>query len=394
MGFFDKLFGRAPKEPKNEGYFKMLNGYSPVFMSWDGRLYENELVRASVDAIARHASKLQIVVKGMANQPLQTQLRKAPNSFQTWSQFLYRTATVLNLNNTAFIVPVFGDYGQIVGIYPIAPVKWELVQSNGEPWIRFTFDRAEATAFRLEEVGILTRFQYRSDMFGEQNSALKDTMNLISIQRQAITESAKNSASYRFMAQVNNFTKADDLAKERKRFTEENLSSGVEGGGMLLFPNTYTNIKELSQRSYSVDKDQLDMIQTNVFNYFGVNQDVLQNKAYGDAWSSFYEGCLEPFSIQLSETLTRMLFTEREQGTGNFVQFTSNRLQFMTDANKLAVSKDLLDRGVITINQALEIWNLPGIGEKGDIRIIRGEYYNADEKTKVVSIEEDESNEE
>ena len=81
-----------------------------------------------------------------------------------------------------------------------------------------------------------------------------------------------------------------------------------------------------------------------------------------------------------------MLFTFREQGAGNRVMATSNRLQYMTNADKLNVSAQLLDRGIISINDAREIWNLPPV-EGGDARIIRGEYYNADDK---VTTQEDE----
>ncbi|MBQ1294325.1 MAG: phage portal protein, partial [Clostridiales bacterium] len=123
-----------------------------------------------------------------------------------------------------------------------------------------------------------------------------------------------------------------------------------------------------------------------VFEYFGVNEDVLENKAYGDSWSAFYEGAIEPFAIQFSEVMTRMIFTFREQGAGNRVMATSNRLQYMTNADKLNVSAQLLDRGIISINDAREIWNLPPV-EGGDARIIRGEYYNADDK---VTTQEDE----
>ena len=123
----------------------------------------------------------------------------------------------------------------------------------------------------------------------------------------------------------------------------------------------------------------MTMIQKNVYEYFGVNENILQNKIYGNEWSAFYEGAIEPFAIQFSEVMTRMLFTFREQGTGNMVMATSNRLQYMTNADKLNVSAQLLDRGIISINDAREIWNLPPV-EGGDTRIIRGEYYSVDEK--------------
>jgi len=85
--------------------------------------------------------------------------------------------------------------------------------------------------------------------------------------------------------------------------------------------------------------------------------------------------------------MTKMLFTLREQTQGNIVMATANRLQYMTNADKLNVSAQLIDRGIITLNDAREIWNLPPV-EGGDVRIIRGEYYNADDR---VTEDEDET---
>ena len=75
-----------------------------------------------------------------------------------------------------------------------------------------------------------------------------------------------------------------------------------------------------------------------------------------------------------------MLFTFREQSQGNRVFATANRLQYMTNADKLNVSSQMLDRGILSINDVREIWQLPPV-EGGDVRIVRGEYYNAAEKT-------------
>ena len=116
-----------------------------------------------------------------------------------------------------------------------------------------------------------------------------------------------------------------------------------------------------------------------MFNYFGVNEDILQNKAFGDSWSAFYEGAIEPFAIQFSETMSKALFTERERAQGTTLIATANRLQYMSNQDKLDVSSQLLDRGVFSINEVREMWNLPLI-ENGDNRVIRGEYYSADEK--------------
>lgn len=377
MGLLQRLFGKQPEPIRVDGIYRLLDGYVPHFRTWGGQIYESELVRAAIDAKARHFSKLAVTIQGSAKPHLQSLLKRAPNEFQTWGQFLYRLSTILDVKNTAFVVPVLGEYGETTGIFPICPDEWELVTVKDEPWIRFKFAHAETLAIELKQVGIMTRFQFKNDLFGESNRALDDTMDLISIQRQGIKESAKNAATYRLMARVSNFTKADDLAKERQRFDKENFQNG--GGGILLMPNTYTDIKQLQQQSYAVDADQLKTIKESVFDYFGINEEVIQSAAYGDKFAAYYESKIEPDAIQLSDVLTRMLFTAREQAQGSGIFFTANRLQYMTNADKLNVSANMLDRGIMSINEIREIWQLPPV-DGGDIRIIRGEYYDANSK--------------
>ena len=389
MGLFGKILGRAPKPTgAYEGFFKVLSGYQPHFTTWGGGVYESELIRASINSIATHISKLKVETEGSARPGLQNKLRHGPNEWQTWSQFLYRLATVLYVHNTAFIIPVFDEYGETSGIYAPLPTRCEIVQYGGKPYLRYEFRNGQKAAIELEMCGIMTRMQYRDDFFGESNHVLLPTMDLIHIQNQGIEEGVKSAASYRFMAQLNNFAKAEDLAKERKRFTKENFAADSEGGGVLLFPNTYANIKQIDVKPWVVDAAQMKVIRDNVFEYFGTNEDILQNKAFGDSWSAFYEGVVEPFSIQFSEVMTRMLFTFREQSTDNFVQATTNRLQYLSNADKLNVSAQLLDRGIMSINDVRDIWNLPPV-EGGDVRIIRGEYYNAGDK---VAAQEGEEN--
>lgn len=377
MGLFDKLFGRTPAPARYDGYFKTLTAYQPFFSAWDGRLYESELVRSAVDSRSRHISKLKVEIIGSAKPALRRRLTSAPNDFQTWCQFLYRLNTILDMTNTAFIVPVLGEFGEVIGIYPILTSRCELIQSNGEPWIRYSFQSGQTAAIKVAEVGIMTKFQYTSDFFGETNVALNDTMALLNIQRQGVEEAVKNSATYRFMARLNNFQNAEDLAKERKRFSAENLRADSGGGGLLLFPNNYTDIRQIEAKPYTIDPESMKLIQTNVFNYFGVNDKILQNIATGDEWASFYEGAIEPFAVQFSEVVTRMLFTERERSTGNMVMATANRLQYMSNNDKLNVSAQMADRGIMSINEIREIWNLPPV-DGGDSRIMRGEYKGAD----------------
>ena len=381
MSLFDFFLKDRPKvnKPQQMSQFTMFNGYVPRFTSWGGNIYESELIRAAINARATNISKLKFEIIGSARPALQNKLGKAPNQFQTWSQFLYRLSTILDVHNTAFIIPVYDRFGEPSGVFVALPSQTTIVQSGDTQYLVYDFGHGDKAAIEMEYCGIMTKFQYKSDFFGEDNHALYPTMDLIHIQNQGIEEGVKSAATYRFYAQVNNFTKAEDLAKERKKFTEENFGREASSGGVLLFPNTYQNINQIQSKPFTIAAEEMKLIEKNVYQYYMVNEDVLQNKAFGDAWSAFYEGAIEPFAIQFSEVMTKMLFTLREQSQGNSVMLTANRLQYMTNKDKLDVSSQLVDRGVISINDAREIWNLPPV-DGGDIRVIRGEYYNADDK--------------
>lgn len=380
MGLFDFLFKNRPKTTGVESEFRLLNGYSPTFSSWNKDLYESELIRAAIGARATHISKLRVETRGAARPALQTKLKHGPNSLQTWGQFLYRTSTILDMHNTTFIVPVYDQYGEPSGVFTPLPERCKVVQYMGVPFLRYEFSHGQTAAIELAYCGVMTKYQYRNDIFGENNHALFPTMELIHLQDQGIEEAVKSGATYRFMATLNNFSKSEDLAKERKRFSEENFAKDSEGGGLLLFPNTYTNVQQVQAKPYTIEAEQMKIIQNNVFQYFGVNEEILENKAFGDAWSAFYEGAIEPFAVQFSDVMTRMLFTLRQQSEGNIVMATANRLQYMSNADKLAVSAQMADRGLLTRNEIREIWNLPPLPEPyGSQLPIRGEYYNVND---------------
>ena len=363
MGLFEKLFPRQTARRQVEEYFKTLTAYRPVFTSWHGAIYESELVRAAIDTRARHISKMSVAFTGAAKPYLQSKLKIAPNEWQTWSQFLYRLSTILDNQNSAFIVPVFGQYGEVTGMFPVLPSKCEIVETaDGVPYLRYTFITGEKASIERELCGLMTKFQYKDDFFGESNSALASTMDLIHTQDQGIKEAIKNGATFRFMAKLNNFSKPEDLAKERKRFSRENFEA-EDGGGLLLFPNTYADIQQIKSTPFTVDADQMNAIKENVFNYFGVNEAVLQNKATDEQLDSFFDGAIEPFSIQLSQVLEKMLFTNRE-----------------ISVHKINMAQQLGDRGMITINEVRELFNYPPLLEGGDKAPIRGEYYFAGEE--------------
>ena len=384
MGAFDKLFGKVKVKKQLGGYFQMLDGYTPVFSSYDGGVYEMELTRSCIHTFANHCSKLLPVVTGGNAKTLTALLDGRPNPFMTSAQFVYKVATIYDTQNTCFIVPVLDAFDKLVGYYPVNPQQVEIIEVEGEPWLRYTFRSGQKAAIELSRCGVVSKYLYNSDIKGESNAALRPTLQLLSVQNQGIEEGIKNSASFRFMATVNNFAKAEDLKKERQKFVMENL--GADSGGLALFPNTYTNVQQIQSQPKIVDPEQMQLIQTRVLNYFGCNEDVLQNKTVGDAWSAYYEGKIEPFAIQLSQAMTCMTFSKAELARGNAIVWSANRLQYMSNADKLQVSSQMFDRGILSTNDVMDIWQLPHVPD-GDKRYIRKEYTEVSQLDQVAQLQ-------
>ena len=384
MGLKEWLFGEESKpkskQPKETHDFQLLSTYKPVHYDWYGSIYENALVRSAIETKARHISKLKVEMQGSAKPKLKARLKHYPNSWMTWPQFLARCSTILDCTNNLFILPVRDEKTfETIGFFPVLPEKVKLVEdTKGTLWVKYTFANRQTGAVKFSECAYLVKHQYKSDFFGEDNKALKSTMDLIAVQESSIRNAVENSNNYRFIAQVSNFTDPEDLADERKRFTEYNLR-GEDTDGVLLFPNTYTDVKEVNSNYYSVDAQQMEFIKSNVFDYFGIGEKVIQGTATSAELDAAFNSFVEPFAIALSEAMSRAIYTDDERSYGNHVYVNANRLQYMSISEKVSMAQQLGDRGILTINEIRELFNYTPL-EDGDVAVIRGEYYTLDEK--------------
>lgn len=238
--------------------------------------------------------------------------------------------------------------------------------------MQYEFSTGNKGAVELERVGIMNQFQYRDELFGESNSCLKPTINLIRTNEQGIIEGVKSSASIRFMAKLAQTLKAKDIDAERERFVASNLSV-KNNGGVLMFDQKYEDVKQINSTPYTVDSAQMKLIKDNVFDYFGTNERILTNSFTSVEWNAYYEGKIEPFAIELSLVHTNMTFSDHEIAFGNNIIFTANRLQYMSAAEKVQMVSTLFDRGFISMNDGREIFNLAPVPD-GDKRYIRKEY--------------------
>ena len=345
-------------------------GSRPYTTGWNGSMYQQVLVRSVIERFAVACSKLKPEIKGSAKPRVRRAVETAPNEFQTWPQFLYRCATLYMNNTTVCVVPEYKPGTDIqVGFYPVPLAHAEVVDYKGEYWLRWTTPDSDYRAIELKKVAVVTRFQYVSDWFGDGN-ILANTLSMLKAQEDAQKQSINDSAQVRFIGQLNGQVREEDMRKKRDRFYKDNLSENETS--LMLYDATFASIEQLKSQNWTIPSDEMERIENNVFDYFGINRRILQNNYDENAWDAYYEGCIEPFALALGEAMTQATFTMRER-PANRIMFSSNRLEYAAASSKRNINKDMCDRGIMTLNEAREILQLPPIDD-GDIFILRGEY--------------------
>lgn len=378
MGLFDKLFppkAKQPSEKQIQSYFKALTAYQPVYTTYEGGLYEMALTRAAIATFARHVSKLRLEIVGDARPDLTYTLAHQPNPWQTTSTFLARLATIYEVQNNAFIVPIEDTAGRLIGFYPVLPQRAEIVEFSGVPYLRYRFMGGQTAAIELERAGILVQHQYEHDFFGSSNLPLLPTIEVAHTQDQGIINGIKNATTIRFLARLAGVYQPQDIEKTRQAFAKSNLDGNDTG--VMMFDNKFADVKQIESVANVVNPKQQEYITESVFEYFGINQKILTNSYTESEWDAYYEGKIEPFAIQVSQVLSRMTFHPQQLRDGAMILATTNRLQYASNATKLQIVTDLFDRGFLTHNAGLEIFNLPPI-EGGDKHFIRREYAEID----------------
>ena len=261
---------------------------------------------------------------------------------------------------------------RINGFYPILPSQAEVVERAGVPYLRYHFPVGTAVV-ELDRSGIMTQMQYRDDFFGENNRALRPTMELIHTQNQSIINGVKASGSVRFLAKLAQVIKPEDMKTERDRLVRDNL--GDNNGGVMIFDAKYADVKPIESQPYVVDDKQAASIRESVFDYFGMSAGILHNQYTSDEWSAYYEGKIEPFAIEASLVHTNMTFSQAEIARGKEILFTVNRLQHMTMADKLSTVPQLFDRGMMNMDEGREVFQLPALDTEDSKRYyIRRDY--------------------
>lgn len=368
---FDAVFHKPQMQAVN-GYFSTFTAYAPSFTTWQGGIYEAELTRSIIESGADHASKLKPEVSGSAQPVAARALRQQPNPWMTTPQFIKRVWTILQVNDTALIVPIdAGDGSAVAGYYPVLPSQCDAYDVDGELWLNLTFPTGDDVLVEWSRVGVMTRHQYESDLFGDGTNVLEPTLELIHAQNEAEQTAIEQGAAIRFIGKLSQNRNDEDREKARKQFNAQ--LSADNAGGIAVYDKLFSEVEQITPTSYTVDAAQMERIEKSAYRFFGSNEDIVTNRADEDTYNSYYEGRIEPFAVQLGFVLTSMTYTANEIAHGNSIMFSANRLEFASNTTKLNVAVGLFDRGIWCGNQVADVFQSAHY-EGGERHVIRGEY--------------------
>lgn len=370
-----KSIFRRKQTPQQMERAEVMSGGPAYFTPFSGNAYESDIYRAAVDAIARNAAKLRgthVITIGKQRRTGDSNLNRIlqvrPNPFMTAYDLLYKLTTHYYLFNNAFAFLQKDERGNLEAIWPLRPQSMEYVtDQTGELYCKFLFAGGRTVTLPFKEVFVVRRHFNSNDLLGDTNTAILPTLELAHTQTAGIESAIKSGATIRGILKYNQVLSPEKLKQEKEAFIADYLTI-TNSGGIAVLDSKAEYIPLKNEGSFAVDDKQLQAVKQKIYEYLGINEKIVNSSYTEDEWAAFYESVIEPLAVQFSLELTDKIFTKREQAFGNSIIFEANRLQFASNETKANMIKELMPLGLFTINQALDILNLPPV-EDGDRRL-------------------------
>lgn len=354
-GAIAALFGG--KKDRQGTAWREIGQYNSYFAPYSGDLYGNDVARSCIRTLAEHTSKANAIVR--QDQALEKMIRLRPNLYMNGKDFLYKCRTLYEINNTVFIFINRDERGKPVSLYPIPHCPAEAVDVGGRLFIKFTFVDGTRFSASWNDLAVLRKDYNKSDIFGDSNTAITTNLGLLDTTGQGMANAIKSTANLRgILKSTKAMLSDDDVKKQKDRFVADYLS--LENSSGIAMLDSTVDFKPVDVKPEIATYEHVGQLRENVYRYFGVSEEAIQGKLFGDAWEAFYDSAIEPFLIAMSAELTYKMFTDRQRGFGNEVVFESSRMNYMSMENKLKLIQ-LVDRKTMLPNELRAIMNLPPV---------------------------------
>lgn len=379
---FNFIFGKKSDNQQNitQTQFQLLSGWNTQFSTLPEGTYNSKVARQVIDRIATHCAKLvpkhiQGNITNNIKGDINFLLSNQPNPIMNTFDFIYRIISLLYTDCNAFVYIAKDRSGFITGFYPVLATTYELLQGiDGTMYLQFDFVNGQTYTIPYLELIHLRLFYNRNDIFGMSNRVLQTDLNTADTVSQGIDKAIKTTSNLKGILQYeNSMLKNKDLVKTKDDFVKDFLNMDNEGGIAAL--DAKATFKEVNLKPITLDNEQLKQVNYNIFDYFGVSEKIVDNSFTEEEWNAFYEGVIEPRSIQMSYAFTNKIFKSQSIKNGHKIVFTANRLQYSTLTNKISLIKEAGALGLLTKDEAREIIELPQLGGEEGSKILQSLNY-------------------
>lgn len=377
------IFGDT-KQPINLENAQLINSFNSLITNYNSEIYNDLTVRSCVDTIARHVSKLKPVHiikdedgRHLQNTTINSLLTSRPNIYMSTADFLYKVTSQLLYYGNAFIFLQKDTQNNIIGFYPIDFATCELKEVNNALYLKFNFYTGKTIAVPYTDIIHIRRNFSSHDFLGQDAyQPLQETLSNLFKSRRSISNKVENSGKISGVLKIKGNVGQENWITQAKTFAKNFMSFTNDTGGIAAVDSS-TDFVPITNKVESAEDTQLKYLQSEVYSYFGLTEAIVSGNYTETEWQAFYESIIESIKIQLSQEFTAKVFTDQERKYGNLIDFNSNRLTYASTANKVSMVKELGALGLLTTNEARELFDLPPV-EDGDRRLVSLNYINAD----------------
>ena len=154
--------------------------------------------------------------------------------------------------------------------------------------------------------------------------------------------------------------KPEDIKANRDNFVKDFLSTGNKSGIAAL--DSKATFQNIDVKPITLDDKQLDKVNENIYDYFGVSEDIIRNNYTSEKWNAFFEGVIEPLAIMYEQAFTNAIFNELSIKDGNRIIFTTHKIQYATIDQRINLVKTLASYGLVMKDEARELLELAPLG--------------------------------
>lgn len=372
---FGMIFGN--KQTKvSETQLQMLNSYNAVFTTLNGNTYDSKVARQCIDRIATHCAKLiPKHIKENISNPIMGDinflLQNEPNPIMSKFDFIYKTISMLYTDSNAFVYIAKDSQGMIKGFYPVLALNYELLQDMGNNiYLQFQFINGKTYTLPYLDLIHLRLFYNKHDIFGTSNKVLKTDLETAHTASEGIKNAIKTSNNLKGILKfTQSMLKEKDIKASKDAFVKDFLNLENESG--IAAVDGKAEFQEVNLKPITLDKEQLEQVNYNIFDYFGISERIVRNDFNSVQWNAFFEGVIEPRAIQMSDAFTNKIFSYKARKEGHKIIFTTNRLQYASLDQKINLIKVAGSYGLLTKDDGREILDMTPLGGEEGKKIIQ-----------------------